>query len=236
MRSVMNFALLVFGLITVCVLGSLLMTLLFGWIVYAIFKRIRRAIVDTPTDKQIQDEGATNVIPECLLIPEDEKGMEDTTELEYCVHELLDVVVPIEDTISQSEPVPPRTEETSPAVIHNEPNDIPQLAQNKDESSVAHNIVQKSTDKEESMRVAPTDLMTTHSSNAAKSFQKLLQFAMSQDPSETDVSATSTQVEAAADSSPEQTDETTGSVARNQRSKAKSKKKNKRNKGRNAKK
>jgi hypothetical protein len=218
----MNFALLVFGLITVCVLGSLLMTLLFGWIVYAIFKRIRRAIVDTPTDKQIiQDEGATNVIPECLLIPEDEKGMEDTTELEYCVHELLDVVVPIEDTISQSEPLPPRTEETSPAVIHNEPNDIPKLVQNKDEPS---------------LRVPPTDLMATHSSNAAKSFQKLLQFAMSQGPSETDVSATSTQVEAAADSSLEQTDATTGSVARNQRSKGKSKKKkNKRNKGRNVK-
>jgi uncharacterized membrane protein YraQ (UPF0718 family) len=218
----MNFALLVFGLITVCVLGSLLMALLFGWIVYAIFKRIRRAMVDTPTDKQIiQDEGATNVIPECLLIPEDEKGMEDATELEYCVHELLDVVVPFEDTISQSEPVPPRTEETSPAVIHNEPNDIPKLAHNKDEPS---------------LRVPPTDLMTTHSSNAAKSFQKLLQFAMSQGSSETDVSATSTQVEPAADSSPEQTDETTGSVARNQRSKGKSKKKkNKRNKGRNTK-
>ena len=217
----MNFALLVFGLITISVLGSLLMALLFGWIVYAIFKRILRAMVDTPTDKQIQDEGATNVIPECLLIPEDEKGMEDATELEYCVHELLDVVVPFEDTISQSEPVPPRTEETSPAVIHNEPNDIPKLAHNKVEPS---------------LRVPPTDLMTTHSSNAAKSFQKLLQFAMSQDPSETDISATSTQVEAATDSSPEQTDETTGSVARNQRSKAKSKKKNKRNKGRNAKK
>jgi uncharacterized membrane protein YraQ (UPF0718 family) len=234
----MNFALLVFGLITVCVLGSLLMALLFGWIAYAIFKRIRRAIVDTPTDKQIiQDEGATNVIPECLLIPEDEKGMEDAPELEYCVHELLDVVVPIKDTISQSKPIPPSSEETSPAVIHNEPNDIPQLAQNKDESSVAHNIVQKSTDKEESMRVAPTDLMTTHSSNAAKSFQKLLQFAMSQDPSETYISATSTQVEAATDSSPEQTDETTGSVARNQqRSKGQGKKKkNKRNKGRNGK-
>ena len=213
------------------------MALLFGWIAYAIFKRIRRAIVDTPTDKQIiQDEGATNVIPECLLIPEDEKGMEDAPELEYCVHELLDVVVPIKDTISQSKPIPPSSEETSPAVIHNEPNDIPQLAQNKDESSVAHNIVQKSTDKEESMRVAPTDLMTTHSSNAAESFQKLLQFAMSQDPSETDISATTTQVEAATDSSPEQTDETTGSVARNQRSKGKSKKKkNKRNKGRNGK-
>ena len=212
------------------------MTLLFGWIVYAIYKRIRRAIVDTPTDKQIQDEGATNVIPECLLIPEDEKGMEDATELEYCVDELLDVDVPIEDIISQSESVPPRTEETSPVVTPNEPNDIPQLAQNKDESSVAHNIVQKSTDKEETMRVAPTDLMNTHSSNAAKSFQKLLQFAMAQGPSETDVSATSTQVEAAADSSPEQTDETTGSVARNQRSKGKGKKKkNKRNKGRNGK-
>jgi hypothetical protein len=78
--------------------------------------------------------------------------------------------------------------------------------------------------------------MATHSSNAAKSFQKLLQFAMSQGPSETDVSATSTQVEAAADSSLEQTDATTGSVARNQRSKGKSKKKkNKRNKGRNVK-
>jgi hypothetical protein len=232
----MNFALLVFGLITVCVLGSLLMTLLFGWIVYAIYKRIRRAIVDTPTDKQIQDEGATNVIPECLLIPEDEKGMEDATELEYGVDELLDVDVPFEDTISQSEPVPPSSEETSPALTPNEPNDVPQLAQNKDESSVAHNIVQKSTDKEETMRVAPTDLMTTHSSNAAKSFQKLLQFAMAQGPSETDVSATSTQVEAAADSSPEQTDETTGSVARNQRSKGKSKKKkNKRSKGRNGK-
>ena len=202
---------------------------------YAIFKRILRAMVDTPTDKQIQDEGATNVIPDCLK-PEDEKGMKDALELEYCVHELLDVVVPFEDTISQSEPVPPRTEETSPVATPNEPNDIPQLAQNKDESSVAHNIVQKSTDKEESMRVAPTDLMTTHSSNAAKSFQKLLQFAMSQDPSETDISATSTQVEAATDSSPEQTDETTGSVARNQRSKGKSKKKkNKRNKGRNGK-
>ena len=213
------------------------MALLFGWIAYAIFKRIRRAIVDTPTDKQIiQDEGATNVIPECLLIPEDEKGMEDATELEYCVHELLDVDVPIEDIISQSESVPPSSEETSPALTPNEPNDIPQLAQNKDESSVAHNIVQKSTDKEETMRVAPTDLMNTHSSNAAKSFQKLLQFAISQGPSETDVSATSTQVEAAADSSPEQTDETTGSVARNQRSKGKSKKKkNKRNKGRNGK-
>ena len=202
------------------------MALLFGWIAYAIFKRIRRAMVDTPTDKQIiQDEGATNVIPECLLIPEDEKGMEDTTELEYCVHELLDVVVPIEDTISQSEPLPPRTEETSPAVIHNEPNDIPKLVQNKDEPS---------------LRVPPTDLMATHSSNAAKSFQKLLQFAMSQQgPSETDVSATSTQVESAAASSPvlEQTDQTTGSVARNQqRSKGKSKKKkNKRNKGHNAK-
>ena len=232
----MNFALLVFGLITVCVLGSLLMALLFGWIVYAIFKRIRRAIVDTPTDKQIQDEGATNVIPECLLIPEDEKGMEDATELEYCVDELMDVDVPFEDTISQSEPVPPSSEETSPALTPNEPNDIPQLAQNKDESSVAHNIVQKSTDKEETMRVAPTDLMNTHSSNAAKSFQKLLQFAMAQGPSETDVSATSTQVETAASSSPEQTDETTGSVARNQRSKGKSKKKkNKRNKGRNTK-
>jgi hypothetical protein len=121
-------------------------------------------------------------------------------------------------------------------VTPNEPNDIPQLAQNKDESSVAHNIAQKSTDKEESMRVAPTDLMTTHSSNAAKSFQKLLQFVMSQGPSETDVSAASTQVEAAADSSPEQTDETTGSVARNQRRKGKGKKKkNKRNKGRNGK-
>ena len=213
------------------------MTLLFGWIVYAIYKRIRRAIVDTPTDKQIQDEGATNVIPECLLIPEDEKGMEDATELEYCVHELLDVDVRIEDIISQSESVPPISfEETSPVVTPNEPNDIPQLAQNKDESSSAHNIVQKSTDKEQSMRVAPTDLMTTHSSNAAKSFQKLLQFAMAQGPSETDVSATSTQVEAAADSSPEQTDETTGSVARNQRSKGKGKKKkNKRNKGRNGK-
>ena len=213
------------------------MALLFGWIVYAIFKRIRRAIVDMPTDKQIQDEGATNVIPECLLIPEDEKGMEDATELEYCVHELLDVDVPIEDIISQSESVPPiSSEETSPVMTPNEPNDIPQLAQNKDESSVAHNIVQKSTDKEESMRVAPTDLMTTHSSNAAKSFQKLLQFAMSQGPSETDVSATSTQVEEAVSSSPEQTDETTGSVARNQRSKGKGKKKkNKRNKGRNGK-
>jgi len=218
----MNFALLVFGLITVCVLGSLLMALLFGWIAYAIFKRIRRAMVDTPTDKQIiQDEGATNVIPECLLIPEDEKGMEDATELEYGVDELLDVDVPFEDTISQSEPVPPRTEETSPAVIHNEPNDIPKLVHNKVEPS---------------LRVPPTDLMTTHSSNAAKSFQKLLQFAMSQGSSETDVSATSTQVEPAADSSPEQTDETTGSVARNQRSKGKSKKKkNKRNKGRNTK-
>jgi uncharacterized membrane protein YraQ (UPF0718 family) len=220
----MNFALLVFGLITVCVLGSLLMALLFGWIVYAIFKRIRRAMVDTPTDKQIiQDEGATNVIPECL-ISEDEKGMlEDAPELEYCVHELLDVVVPIEDTISQSEPVPPRSsEENSSAVTpNNEPNDIPKLAQDKDEPS---------------LRVPPTDLMTTHSSNAAKSFQKLLQFVMSQGPSETDVSATSTQVEPAADSSPEQTDETTGSVARNQRSKGKSKKKkNKRNKGRNTK-
>jgi uncharacterized membrane protein YraQ (UPF0718 family) len=231
----MNFALLVFGLITVCVLGSLLMALLFGWIVYAIFKRIRRAMVDTPTDKQIiQDEGATNVIPECLLIPEDENGMEDATDVELSVDELLDV---FEDTISQSESVPPiSSEETSPVMTPNEPNDIPQLAQNKDESSVAHNIVQKSTDKEESMRVAPTDLMTTHSSNAAKSFQKLLQFAMSQDPSETDISATTTQVEAATDSSPEQTDETTGSVARNQRSKGKGKKKkNKRNKGRNGK-
>ena len=228
----MNFALLVFGLITVCVLGSLLMTLLFGWIVYAIYKRIRRAIVDTPTDKQIQDEGATNVIPGCLK-PEDEKEMEDATDVELSVDELLDV---FEDTISQSEPVPPSSEETSPALTPNEPNDIPQLAQNKDESSVAHNIVQKSTDKEESMRVAPTDLMTTHSSNAAKSFQKLLQFAMAQGPSETDVSATSTQVETAASSSPEQTDETTGSVAGNQRSKGKSKKKkNKRNKGRNGK-
>ena len=200
------------------------MALLFGWIVYAIFKRIRRAMVDTPTDKQIiQDEGATNVIPECLLIPEDEKEMEDAPELEYCVHELLDVVVPIEDTISQSEPVPPSSsEETSSAVTpNNEPNDIPKLAQDKDEPS---------------LRVPPTDLMATHSSNAAKSFQKLLQFAMSQGPSETDVSATSTQVEAAADSSPEQTDETTGSVARNQRSKGKGKKKkNKRNKGRNGK-
>ena len=47
----MNFALLVFGLITISVLGSLLMALLFGWIVYAIFKRICRAMVDTPTDK-----------------------------------------------------------------------------------------------------------------------------------------------------------------------------------------
>jgi hypothetical protein len=228
----MNFALLVFGLITVCVLGSLLMALLFGWIVYAIFKRIRRAIVDMPTDKQIQDEGATNVIPGCLK-PEDEKEMEDATDVELSVDELLDV---FEDTISQSEPVPASYEETSPAVTPNEPNDIPQLAQNKDESSVAHNIAQKSTDKEESMRVAPTDLMTTHSSNAAKSFQKLLQFVMSQGPSETDVSAASTQVEAAADSSPEQTDETTGSVARNQRRKGKGKKKkNKRNKGRNGK-
>ena len=203
------------------------MTLLFGWIVYAIYKRIRRAIVDTPTDKQIQDEGATNVIPECLLIPEDEKGMEDATELEYCVDELMDVDVPFEDTISQSEPVPPsRSEETSSAVTPNtEPNDIPKLAQDKDEPS---------------LRVPPTDLIATHSSNAAKSFQKLLQFAMSQQgPSETDVSATSTQVESAAASSPvlEQTDQTTGSVARNQqRSKGKSKKKkNKRNKGHNAK-
>jgi hypothetical protein len=41
--------------------------------------------------------------------------------------------------------------------------------------------------------------MTTHSSNTAKSFQKLLQFAVSQGPSKTDVSATSTQVEAVAD-------------------------------------
>ena len=235
MSSLMNFALLVFGLITVCVLGSLLMALLFGWIAYAIFKRIRRAMVDTPTDKQIiQDEGATNVIPECLLIPEDENGMEDATDVELSVDELLDV---FEDTISQSESVPPiSSEETSPVMTPNEPNDIPQLAQNKDESSVAHNIVQKSTDIEETMRVAPTDLMNTHSSNAAKSFQKLLQFAMAQGPSETDDSATSTQVETAASSSPEQTDETTGSVARNQRSKGKSKKKkNKRNKGRNGK-
>jgi hypothetical protein len=162
------------------------------------------------------------------LISEDEKGMlEDAPELEYCVHELLDVVVPIEDTISQSEPVPPRSsEENSSAVTpNNEPNDIPKLAQDKDEPS---------------LRVPPTDLMATHSSNAAKSFQKLLQFAMSQQgPSETDVSATSTQVESAAASSPvlEQTDQTTGSVARNQqRSKGKSKKKkNKRNKGHNAK-
>ena len=100
---------------------------------------------------------------------------------------------------------------------NNEPNAIPKLAQNKDEPS---------------LRVPPTDLMAMHSSNAAKSFQKLLQFAMSQGPSETDVSATSTQVEAAADSSPEQT----GSVARNQRSNGKGKKKkNKRNKGRNGK-
>ena len=109
---------------------------------------------------------------------------------------------------------------------NNEPNAIPKLAQDKDEPS---------------LRVPPTDLMATHSSNAAKSFQKLLQFAMSQQgPSETDVSATSTQVESAAASSPdvlEQTDQTTGSVARNQqRSKGKSKKKkNKRNKGHNAK-
>jgi hypothetical protein len=109
---------------------------------------------------------------------------------------------------------------------NNEPNDIPKLAQDKDEPS---------------LRVPPTDLMATHSSNAAKSFQKLLQFAMSQQgllvSSEIDVSAT--QVESAAASSPvlEQTDQTTGSVARNQqRSKGKSKKKkNKRNKGHNAK-
>jgi hypothetical protein len=45
----------------------------------------------------------------------------------------LDVAVPFEDTIFQSEPVPPSTKETSPAVTHNEPNGIPKLTQNKDE-------------------------------------------------------------------------------------------------------
>lgn len=214
--------LLVFGLITISVLGSLVIALLLGWIAYAIVDTF-----DTLTDK-----------PECLK-PEDETKIEDATELEFCVHELDNAVraVPFKDTISQSEPAPPSTEEASPAVTPNQPNGIPKLAQNKDES-VEHKIVQKSTQKEESLRVPPTDIMTTHSSNTAKSFQKLLQFAVSQGPSKTDVSATSTQVEAVADSSLEQqTDETTASVARNQRSiegKGK-KKKNKRNKGRNGK-
>ena len=45
-----------------------------------------------------------------------------------------------------------------------------------------------------SLQVSNTDIMT-HSSNAAKSFQKLLQIVMSQAPSEIDVTATSTQLE-----------------------------------------
>ena len=44
-----------------------------------------------------------------------------------------------------------------------------------------------------SLQVSNTDIMT-HSSNAAKSFQKLLQIVMSQAPSEIDVTATSTQL------------------------------------------
>ena len=73
-----------------------------------------------------------------------------------------------------------------------------------------------------SLQVSNTDIMT-HLSNAAKSFQKLLQIVMSQAPlTEINVTATSTQLE---------TDD-----ARNQRSKGKKnkKKKNKR-KGRNGK-
>ena len=236
MDSVLNFALLVFGLITVSVLGSLLMVLLLGWISYASDDNALtdQSGLDVTVPEENQNEGATNVTSECLK-------PEDAPDVEWSVHELDDVVVPFGDTISlKSEPLPPRTEETSPgrnvAVTLNEPNDIPRLAQNEDEPAVASRIVQNSTDKEELLRVSPTEIMTMHSTNAAKSFQKLLQFAMSQGPSETDVSATSTQVEAATNSSLEQTDETTGSVARNQRSKAKSKKKNKRNKGRNAKK
>jgi hypothetical protein len=233
MDSVLNLALLVFALITVSVLGSLVMVLLLGWIFYASDDNALtdQSGSDVTVPEENQSEGATNFTSECLK-------PEDAPDVEWSVHELDDVVVPFGDTISlKSEPLPPRTEETSPAVtLNNEPNDIPRLAQNEDEPAVASRIVQNSTDKEELLRVSPTEIMTMHSTNAAKSFQKLLQFAMSQGPSETDVSATSTQVEAATNSSLEQTDETTGSVARNQRSKAKSKKKNKRNKGRNAKK
>ena len=59
-----------------------------------------------------------------------------------------------------------------------------------------------------SLQVSNTDIMT-HSSNAAKSFQKLSQIVMSQAPSEINVTATSTQLE---------TDD-----ARNQRSKGEKK-------------
>ncbi len=110
--------------------------------------------------------------------------------------------------------------------------------QNEDESAVAQNIFQKQADKEmAALPVPKTCVMMTHSTNAANSFQKLLQFAMSQDPSpsETDATETATQPVAAESSStnPETTPDS--GVVGNQKRKGKNKNKKNKRKGRNGK-
>lgn len=248
MDSVQNLSAMVFCVIAVSA-GSLVMGLL-GWMAYAgVFRR--RSVTDqsgfdVTVPDELQDESASSVMPESF-IPEEEQGMEEKSLVLSVEHgfDEPDVVVPCEDTIIPQSELLPSSEESQP-ITPNEPSDIPRPTEIIEESLVPTCLdacTQPTSDvvdlpmAENSETQIPHVVMMTHSSNAAKSFQRLLESAMSPAPSESEVTATPTQ-SVADDSShiPERTDETTDSVARNQRRKGKNqKKKNKRKGGRNGK-
>ncbi|EFX88908.1 hypothetical protein DAPPUDRAFT_95725 [Daphnia pulex] len=137
--------------------------------------------LDVTEPDELQDQNASYSMTECLIIPEEEQGTEGTTHvfsfpseldlIKPCLHE-PGVAEPLKDTIiPQNEPFPDCSEDSSPPVTHAEdypgsislspsPTDAScyPYKQNEDESAVAQNIFQK-------------QMMMTHSTNAAKSFQ-----------------------------------------------------------------
>jgi len=140
-----------------------------------------------------------------------------------CLHE-SDVTNPFEGTIiAPDEPL--LCSEESPPVTLSELDDVSRLAELSEENVLptclngfcsqpmadaadfpgsiilspaeASCYPSKQNGDESVARNPKTDVMMTHSMDAANSFQKLLQFAMSQDPSETDATETSAQSVAA---------------------------------------